>query len=86
MDARGRQMTNLNKEINSMATSPHNRYYIVQTQLGLWEVRDKYIGSSAHATKVISTHKDELLALKLCRLANSAWLDVKREQYLVQNY
>jgi hypothetical protein len=41
-----------------------------------YEIRDSMIGSSANTDRTVSVHEDKELAIKLCRLANSAWRDV----------
>ena len=41
-----------------------------------YEIRDSMVGSSANTDRTVSVHEDKELAIKLCRLANSAWRDV----------
>jgi hypothetical protein len=64
-----------------------NRYYVRPVSLAVmtdptsgmdyyYEIRDSMIGSSANDDRMVSVHEDKELAIKLCRLANSAWRDV----------
>ena len=41
-----------------------------------YEIRDSMVGSSDNTDRTVSVHEDKELAIKLCRLANSAWRDV----------
>ena len=67
--------------------SNSDRYYVslpiinkYDSTSGKWgyhyEIRDSMIGSSANTDRTVSVHEDKELAIKLCRLANSAWRDV----------
>lgn len=63
--------------------SNSNRYYVrtmTNPTSGKWEwhyeIRDSMVGSSANTDRTVSVHEDKELAIKLCRLANSAWRDV----------
>jgi hypothetical protein len=67
--------------------SNSNRYYVRTVSLAVmtdptrgmdyyYEIRDSMIGSSANTDRTVSAHEDKELAIKLCRLANSAWRDV----------
>ena len=67
-----------------------NRYYVTFHVIGSdpmggrWDcryaIRDSMIGASADDDRIVSTHDNEELAQKICRLANSAWLDVLNER------
>lgn len=67
-----------------------NRYYVTipitmtNPTSGKWdyhyEIRDRMVGASADTDRTVSTHDDKELAQKICRLANSAWLDVLKER------